>query len=109
MVQTTVTLAQQNDSGEEGTVDLVEENGQVKVTINLSGVPETDQPAHIHAGACPEPGAVVYPLTNVVNGTSETMVDTTMAQLQAQMPLAVNVHKSADEVSTYVACGDILL
>lgn len=109
MTEISVALAAQNDSGEEGTATLVEQDGRVIVTINLAGAPETEQPAHIHAGACPQPGAVVFPLASVVNGVSETIVEASMEDLRAQMPLAVNVHKSADEVDVYVACGDLAL
>ena len=109
LMKSSVILSEQSDSGETGMVTMQEENGQVTVTINMTGAPATAQPAHIHAGACPTPGAVVFPLTNVVNGMSETVLTTTLAELKAQMPLAVNVHKSATESSVYVACGGISL
>ena len=106
----TVTLAEQNESGETGVATLVEENGSVKVTLSLTGVPEgISQPVHIHAGACPDVGAVVYPLNNVVDGDSETTLDVTMEQLRAGMPLAINVHKSVKESGVYVSCGDLTL
>ncbi|MBI4136976.1 CHRD domain-containing protein [Candidatus Roizmanbacteria bacterium] len=107
MSESSVVLSEQSDSGENGTVTLTEEEGQVTVVISLTGAPETAQPAHIHTGSCPTPGGVVYPLTNVVNGMSETVIDVTMAELESQLPLAVNVHKSAAETNVYVACGDL--
>ena len=64
-------------------------------------------PMHIHAGACPAPGAVKYPLSPFVNGRSETVLDATYEDVVKQMPLAVNLHKSADNLSAYVACGDL--
>ena len=69
----------------------------------------TPQPAHIHIGSCPTPGAVKYPLINVVNGMSDTLLDVSLAQLKSELPLAVNVHKSAAEASVYVACGNIVM
>lgn len=106
--QTSVSLSQQNDSGESGTATLVEENGQVVVTLNLLGGPENSpQPAHIHLGSCPDVGGVKYPLTNVVNGFSETSLDVTLAQLKSETPLGINVHKSVSEASVYTACGDL--
>ena len=50
------------------------------------------QPAHIHEGQCgPTLGKVVYPPTNVVNGTSTTTIDATMAQRElAGRPLDPN-------------------
>ena len=107
--QLEVALSEQNSSGETGTVTLVEENGQVTVTLAMQGFPEdTPQPAHIHVGACPDVGAVKYPLTNLVNGQSVTTLEVTLAQLESELPLGINVHKSASEASVYTACGDLL-
>ena len=104
----TVTLAAQNDSGETGTAILTETDGKTTVTVNVANAPEgVPQPAHIHSGACPTPGEVVYPLTNVVNGMSETVLDVDLATLRQGLPLAINVHKSASEVQVYVSCGDL--
>lgn len=101
-------LKTQNRSGESGTAEIYDENGKVKVVIALTGAPRTAQPAHIHVGACPNPGAVKYPLANVINGTSTTMLTVPLDEIMNGLPLAVNVHKSAKELKTYVACGDIL-
>lgn len=104
----TVVLNAQNASGETGTATLIESAGKTTVDINLSGAPSNlSQPAHIHAGACPTPGNIIYPLTNVVNGASKTVLDVDLATLRAQLPLAVNVHKSASEAKVYVSCGDL--
>ena len=104
----TVILTAQNDSDETGTATLEEVDGKTVVTINVENEPEdANQPAHIHTGACPTPGAVVYPLTNVQNGTSTTTLDVSLAGLRDQLPLAVNIHKSAAESKVYVACGDL--
>ncbi|MDO8452706.1 MAG: hypothetical protein Q7S79_03050 [bacterium] len=102
-----ILLSTQNESGETGVVSLVEKEGKVLVVINVMGTPEdVPQPAHIHSGACPVPGEVVHPLTNVLNGKSETTIETTMDELLKKMPLVVNIHKSTKESSVYVACGD---
>ena len=103
-----VNLAEQNDSGQTGTATLTEEEGQVTVTLSLLDFPEDiPQPAHIHLGACPDVGAVAYPLTNVVNGESVTVLDVTLAQLESEAPLGINVHQSVPEASIYTACGDL--
>src|SRR5215212_11009705 len=79
-------------------------------------------PAHIHIGSCAELGDVVYPLTDItevgadaertgaasaipVKG-STTVVDMPLQDL-VDGDYAINVHKSADEIDTYIACGDI--
>ena len=106
--QMTINLMAQNDSGQSGTAVLSEENGKVKVMLSMTGGTYTEpQPAHIHMGNCPTPGAVLFPLTNIVDGKSETMLDTTMADLKAKGALAINIHKSAAEQSVYTSCGDI--
>ena len=108
MSDVTVTLLEQNKSGESGTATLSEVDGKVKVTLNLTGAPAgVTQPAHIHVGKCPDVGAVKYPLTSPVKGVSETMLDVTLAQLKSELPLGINVHKSAEEAKVYVACGDL--
>lgn len=105
-----VNLLPQNDSSQSGTATLTEENGKVKVSLTISGGAQgIAQPAHIHLGACPDVGAVKYPLTSVSNGTSETMLDVSFDQLRSELPLGINVHKSADEAKVYVACGDLSL
>lgn len=109
MTEAAVLLSEQNESGETGMVTMTEENGQITVSISMSGAPETAQPAHIHTGSCPTPGGIVYPLTDVVNGMSETVIDATMEDLRGQLPLAVNIHQSAAEIQEYVACGDVNL
>lgn len=79
-------------------------------------------PAHIHTGTCAELGDVVLPLTDVadpsvggerVGATTAHAVKTSMTTVA--MPLeeiiegghAINVHLSAEEIGTYIACGDI--
>ncbi len=106
----TVTLDSQNKSNEAGTATLQEVNGKVVVTLSLTGFPVgVTQPAHIHVGSCPNPGAVKFPLTSLVNGQSTTTIDTTLADLKALGPIAVNVHKSVAQSSVYYSCGDISL
>jgi len=103
-----INLAEQNASGETGTVELEEENGKVTVSINVTGAPKgAIQPAHIHLGACPTPGEIKYPLSNIIDGKSETALDVDMKTLMSQLPLAINLHKSAEEIKSYVSCGNI--
>lgn len=106
----TVTLSEQNASGESGIATLVEVDGQAVVILALTGAPEdVVQPAHIHVGSCPDVGAVKYPLTFPVNGRSKTTLDVSLDQLRLEMPLAINVHKSAQEASVYVSCSNLSL
>lgn len=103
-----VTLAAQNDSTQAGTATLTEKDGKTTVSVTLSNpVDDSPQPAHIHSGSCPTPGEVVYPLTNLVGGKSETVLDIPLATLKKALPLVINVHKSEAESSVYVSCGDL--
>jgi len=106
----TVELSEQSDLGQTGTATLVNNaDGMLVVTLAMTGgvFPEP-QPAHIHLGACPSPGAVSYPLTDVVDGMSVTTLSVSWEDLVATgEPQAINIHKSAAEASTYTACGDL--
>lgn len=108
VTERTISLKEQNGSGESGSAVLSEKDGKVTVTLDMTGALEDiPQPAHIHSGSCPDVGAVAYPLTHVVNGKSVTVLDTTFAKLDAKEPLAINVHKSVPETKTYVSCGNL--
>lgn len=104
----TIKLDAQNTSGEAGTAVLKEVDGKVVVSLNLTGAPKgISQPAHIHLGSCPNPGAIKYPLKSPVNGISETTLDVTFDKLKALGKLAVNVHKSPTQANIYVSCGNL--
>ena len=95
-------------SGEMGSAVLSEVNGQTTVVVTVVGEPAgASQPAHIHSGQCGATlGAVVYPLTNVVNGVSTTTINVTMAKLKSAQ-YGLNGHKSAAEIGTYTFCGNL--
>ncbi|MEK7188299.1 MAG: hypothetical protein AAB685_00420 [Patescibacteria group bacterium] len=105
-----VTLNELNKSSESGTATLKEVDGKVSVELNLVGAAKgVSQPAHLHKGVCPGIGAVAYPLNFPIEGQSQTTLDVSLDELKAQLPLAINVHKSASDIKTYVSCGDIIL
>lgn len=102
-----VSMRAQNKSGETGSAKLTPEGAdKTRVEISLKGAPSgTPQPAHIHQGSCakldPKPK---YGLENVVDGKSTTEVPVGIDKVRG---MAINVHKSADDIKTYVSCGDI--
>lgn len=104
-----VTLAELNESGERGTASLFNRGDETEVVIVLQGAPATAQPAHIHEGTCakldPKPR---YPLADVVNGTSNSTVKVALPDLR-KGTFAINVHRSAKDLETYVACGEIAI
>ncbi len=104
-----VKMSPQNKSGESGTARLTAEGAdKTRVVISLKGGPKgTPQPAHIHEGSCakldPKPK---HGLENVVDGKSTTVVPVGLSELMSGK-MAINVHKSTDDIKTYVSCGDI--
>ncbi len=96
------------------------------VPAGLAQTPVADtaseaHPAHIHSGTCDQLGDVVYPLADVMTLTGEEMgaagghavkvseVNHVDAPLQEILDggHAINVHLSAEEIGTYIACGNI--
>ncbi|MCL5110701.1 MAG: hypothetical protein M1401_17930 [Chloroflexi bacterium] len=104
----TVDMTAQNNSGQTGTATLEPMGNQTKVTINITPGPAgVSQPAHIHMGTCDNLNPVPeYPLNPVVNGQSVTTINVSLQQLESQQR-AVNVHQSAQNLNTYVSCGDL--
>jgi len=104
----TVQLTPQSNSSESGTATLSEQGKKTKLVIAVTGQPAgVAQPLHIHKGTCaqldPKPA---YGLTTLTNGKSETTVDVPLTTLQTG-GYAINGHKSAKDVKTYVFCGNI--
>ena len=103
----TINLGPGRDGDQSGTATLTARGDKTEVVLNIKpGAAGVAQPAHIHVGTCPVPGAVKYPLSNVVDGKSTTTVDASLGTLLAG-GLAINAHLSAAEAAKYVACGNI--
>jgi plastocyanin len=77
-------------------------------------------PAHIHSGTCAELGDVVIPLADVALPEGDAVgpasaLAVKVSENTVDMPLqeiidgghAINIHLSAEEIGTYIACGDI--
>lgn len=110
------------------TVEAPEANAEAAIELH---------PAHIHSGTCDELGDVVYPLTDLqsaasipdpdatpildlgatpdaaaaiglvdVVAQSNTVVEVSLEDLLAE-DFAINVHESAENIQTYIACGEI--
>lgn len=104
----TLDLQEQNASGITGTVTLSpDSDGAIEVQIELDGSDGEPRPAHIHEGTCAEldPNPA-FPLEDVVDGRSSTEVEAELSELTLN-EYAVNVHESAENASTYVACADL--
>ncbi|MEX1343154.1 MAG: hypothetical protein AB1Z63_00635, partial [Candidatus Limnocylindrales bacterium] len=90
--------------------------------------PDPAHPVHIHSGTCVELGDVVFPLSDLSDDTlvegepaageqvgaaaedgvrvSVTTVDAGLSDITGAEH-AINVHMSADDMGTYIACGDV--
>jgi hypothetical protein len=105
---TVIQLRTLNASSVTGTVTLIDlGDGRTQVDIKVEPAGNLDMPAHIHPGSCdaliPQPK---HPLQNVVNGISTTVVRAPLAELTSG-GLAVNLHRSNDDLKTYTACADL--
>ena len=103
----TIALQTLNASGVTGTVSFTDLGGRTRVDISVDPAGNADMPAHIHPGTCanltPQPK---FPLENVRAGSSTTVVPAPINDLFVGS-LAVNIHKSNDDLKTYTACVDI--
>ena len=105
--EVTVTLAEQNGSGQSGTATLSPAGeGATLVVLEIANPGADPQPVHIHAGSCAELGDVAYPLANLEGGASESTVNVALADIQGG-GFAINAHESEANIANYTACGDI--
>jgi hypothetical protein len=101
-----VTIGPGRDEGSgTGTATLTAQGSRTQVVLRV-GATNPEMLAHIHADACPGVGAVVFPLSNVVNGTSTTVIDAQLATVLGQ-GRSINLHKSPQDAGLYVGCGNL--
>src|SRR3989344_745023 len=109
-VSVTLDAIDVNTIDQSGVAVITETETGIQVAITLTTLEATElQPAHIHKGECPGVGEIAYPLEDVVDGQSTTQLPVAIADLKAMLPLAINIHKSAEELSVYTACGSLEL
>ena len=101
-----VTFNELNDSGVSGIATLYGDGEKTIVQITVDGAGK-DHPAHIHQGTCddldPYPA---FPLKNVVDGESATLVDVSLDELLTG-GYSIDIHMSVNELGTLVACSPI--
>ena len=104
-----INMGQLNKSKQDGTATVKDVSGGVWVKVSVYNEPKgASEPAHIHKGTCAKLDPAPFkPLSNIVNGTSTTTIKgITVAELK-KAHFAINVHKSASELTHYVSCGDL--
>jgi len=104
----TIPLTTLNSSGVSGTVVLTAvDSRRTRIEIRVDPAGHPDMPSHIHPGTCtnlvPQPR---YPLQNVVDGHSTTVISAAFDDL-VKGDLAVNIHKSNEDLKTYTACAEL--
>jgi len=102
-------MAQQNNSGQPGSVTFFTRGKNTLVVIALTSESQgRNEPAHIHRGKdCdsldPKPA---FGLAPVVNGVSRTLVKAPESRLLSGN-YVVNVHSSPQNMTRYVSCGEL--
>ncbi|MDQ3444217.1 MAG: cupredoxin domain-containing protein [Chloroflexota bacterium] len=98
--------------------------GGLGLAQDATPAPVAAHPAHIHSGTCDTLGDVVFPLEDVTAQPPATPVSSTATGAESvaeaststvEVALddvlaaehAINVHLSADEIGTYIVCGDV--
>ena len=105
----TIKMVALNKSGENGTATLTQMPDGLHVVVALKNAPkDTPQPTHIHIGTCGNINkAPEYALQNTVNGAATSVVPGVKLDDLMHAKYAINVHKSGDDLGTYVSCGNI--
>jgi hypothetical protein len=104
-----INMGAMNGSKQDGSASITNKGKGVEVVVKLNNEPKgASEPSHIHQGTCKKINPAPWkPLKNVVDGTATTMVPgVTVAELK-KGTYAINVHKSAADLKTYVSCGDL--
>lgn len=104
----TVQMKALNGSNENGTAVVSQDGDNLKVVIKLDNGTDEAQPTHIHAGQCDNINkAPEYPLEPTVGGKGTSIVKGVKLSDLTSGKFAINVHKSASDLGTYVSCGNI--
>lgn len=94
-------------------VTAVRSAGGSTVQIELTGAqPGARHPWHVHSGTCGSGGGIVgdagrYPLVRVGDqgrGLETALID---VELEPGRSYHVNVHRSAEDMGTLIACGEL--
>jgi hypothetical protein len=107
------TLAPVNNSGVRGAVSARSAVAATGVSITIGGGSMGGRhPWHVHRGGCAQNGAIVggadeYPLLDVGSGGNASASANLEVGLSEDAQYSVNVHRSATELGTILACGEL--
>jgi uncharacterized surface protein with fasciclin (FAS1) repeats len=102
-------VSEVNGTGINGLVIVKGDTRNSTVTVLLQGTPAGGKhPMHFHAGNCDSNGDVVIPLNDVdgTTGTSRTVVNVPYGTIVGGDHY-LNIHASAEDMGTIVACGEV--
>ena len=101
-------LKPMNNSKQTGSASLIEKNGKITIGISTTGEPKNVvQYASIHVDTCEILGNIKFPLTNIINGSSQTTLETTIINLQNLGPLALNINRTQGNDKDSVSCANL--
>lgn len=109
----TGTLTSVRGSGISGTARAVVSGDETRVNVSVIGsMPNVAHPWHIHQGTCQSGGGVVgsggaYPPLMIGNTGQGQASATVGVPLNEAQNYHVNVHASANDMGTIIACGDL--
>jgi hypothetical protein len=103
-----VPLDDVDESGITGGSSIRGVDDGVEITVYITAGDEGGvHPVHIHDGTCDDLGDVAWPLEDIEDGESVTMLeDVTLGDLMTG-EYAINAHQSEDEMDVNVMCGNI--
>lgn len=107
-----INMGAMNGSKQDGTASVGDSGkNAVKVTVTVSNEPKgAIEPAHIHAGTCKKLNPAPFKaLSSVVGGKSTTTIPGLTVAALKKAKYAINVHKSLNDLKTYVSCGDLTI
>lgn len=96
-----------NGNFQTGWAHIWEENNSLFVDIEVAPASAVAQPAHIHRGQCTLLGVIDHRLDNVIGGKSFSELPGVKLTDIAIGTLAINLHASFADFSTFTACGEI--
>jgi uncharacterized surface protein with fasciclin (FAS1) repeats len=102
-------VGEMNGTGINGLVIVKGDTRNSTVTVLMQGTPAGGKhPMHFHAGNCDSNGDVVIPLNDLdgTTGTSRTIVEVPYGTIVGGDHY-LNIHLSADDMGTIVACGEV--
>jgi hypothetical protein len=108
--KTRIEMTSQNNSGKQGWVTIreIEYKTWISVNIPTGGEDEAgdrDYPLTFYDGSCNKTGPLVYKLTTIEDGGSETWLKMKLSEFKKNMPLALVA--TDPQTSQRIACADI--